>query len=111
MVKFMVMFRNPTDLDRFENGYNDFLALIERLPSIVRRQVIGVTGSPRGDAPYYRILEVYFDDHPAMRDALVSPAGQEAGAELGKFPLGSFETLFADVYEEAGGRTEGYAGA
>lgn len=105
MFKFMIVFRKPKDLGRFENTYNDLLALVERMPNIQRRQVVTVTGSPLGASPYYRILEVYFADRHAMSDSLLSPQGQEAGAELQKLPAGSFEMLFADVYEEEGGYT------
>lgn len=106
MVKLTILFRPPGQWDTFENRYNDFLALIERMPYIIRRQVNSVTGSPQGDAAYYRVLEIYFDSEQNLNQALASPAGQEAGAELFKFPQGSFDTFFADVYEETGGYTE-----
>lgn len=106
MVKLSVLFRVPIDADVFENRYNDLLALMERLPEIARRQVVNVIGSPTGTAPYHRLLELYFEDEASMRAALMSPAGQEAGGEIYRFPAGSFEVFFADVYEEAGGRTE-----
>lgn len=105
MIKFMVIFRKPAHLDAFEDAYNDFLALVERMPHIKRRQVINVIGSPIGESPYYRILEVYYQDRAALENSLNSPAGQEAGGELRRFPLGSFEMVFADVYEEEGGHT------
>lgn len=105
MFKFMIVFRKPEDVGQFENTYNDLLALVERMPLIQRRQVVTVTGSPLGASPYYRILEVYFADRRAMSESLLSPQGQEAGGELQKLPAGSFEMLFADVYEEAGGHT------
>jgi uncharacterized protein (TIGR02118 family) len=106
MVKFMILFRQPADLSAFESSYNDFLALVERMPDVARRQVISVLGSPQGESPYYRILEVYFAEEGQMRAALLSRAGQEAGGQLLTFPRGSFEAIFADVYEEAGGSTE-----
>lgn len=105
MYKFMLMFRQPHALDDFENAYNDLLALVERMPDIQRRQVISVFGSPTGQAPYYRILEVYYEDHDQMQASLLSSRGQEAGGELRRFPDGSFEMIFAEVYEEAGGHT------
>ncbi len=106
MVKFVILFRNPVDLAAFEDSYNAFLAFVEDMPSITRRQVATVLGSVTGESPYYRVLEIYFDDEAALRDALTSRLGQAAGAQLYTFPPGSFETLFAEVYEEAGGRTE-----
>jgi uncharacterized protein (TIGR02118 family) len=106
MVKFIILFRKPPLPDKFENTYNDFLALVERMPDVRRRQVVHVTGSPFGESPYYRFLEIYFDNESAMRAALLSPAGQEAGAELQKFPQKTFEVAYAEVFEETGGRTE-----
>lgn len=106
MVKFVVMFRRPKNLKKFEDNYNNFLALIERMPSITRRQVNSVLGSPLGASQYYRILEIYFESQEVLNESLMSAAGQEAGGELTKFGAGTFEVLFADVYEEAGGHTE-----
>lgn len=105
MVKFMILFQKPVDIESFEIRYNEFLALVERMPQIVRRQVINVLGSPTGESRLYRILEVYFEDNSLMETALRSFAGQEAGKHLNLFPRGSFEMVFADVYEESGGQT------
>ena len=105
MFKFMLIFHHPDSLQSFENSYNDLLALVERMPDIKRRQVINIVGSPMGTTPYYRILEVYFEDKKTMEAALMTPIGQEAGAQINTFPAGSFEMLFAEVYEEEGGRT------
>ncbi|MDZ4769123.1 MAG: EthD family reductase [Chloroflexota bacterium] len=104
MVKLIVQFYLPGDVDVFEFAYNDFLALVERMPSVRRRQVNSVLGSPVGETRLYRILEVYFDDYAQMEAALRSPAGQEAGGELRRLP-GGFEMIFTDVYEEVGGVT------
>ena len=105
MIKFMVMFRQPKNAERFENFYQDFLALVERIPNILRRQVVHVTGSPAGASEYYRILEIYFESLEIQTEALMSEAGQEAGRELYRLPKDSFELLYADVYEEEGGST------
>jgi len=101
----MILFQQPSNLETFENTYQDFLALIERMPNILRRQVVHITGSPQGTPTYYRILEIYFESLDKQQEALLSSVGQEAGKEIGKFPAGSIELLFADVYEEAGGST------
>lgn len=105
MYKFMMIFRHPQNPESFENLYQDLLALVERMPNIKRRQVIHVVGSPLGQSPYYRILEVYFADQATLEASMRSPAGQEAGAEINKFTVGTFEMIFAEVYEEDGGFT------
>lgn len=105
MIKFMILFRAPEEAERFENIYQDFLALVERMPNILRRQVVHVTGSPQGAPEIYRILELYFESTETQTEALMSTGGQEAGKELHRLPADSFQLLFADVYEEDGGST------
>ena len=106
MIKFLILFEPPEDAEAFESAYQDFLALVERMPNILRRQVAHVTGSPQGRPQLYRILELYFESTEAQTEALMSPVGQEAGNELlERFPKDSFQLLMADVYEEAGGST------
>ncbi|MDX2163479.1 MAG: EthD family reductase [bacterium] len=107
MVKFMIVFTTPPDPMAFGDRYADFLALIERMPNIQRRQVIDILGSPLGTTRYHRILEVYFQDYAAMQGAMMSAAGQEAGREISRFPAGTYDLLFAEVYEETGGSTPG----
>lgn len=104
MIKFVVMFRQMDDED-FDNAYHDFLALVERMPDIQRRQAVHVIGSPQGAPPYQRGLEIYFETEEILRAALMSKAGQEAGNELGRFAEGSFDVYFSEVYEEGGGQT------
>lgn len=105
MFKFVVMFKKPDKPEEFENIYNDFLGLVERMPNILRRQVLHITGSPQGEPLYYRGLELYFASQEDMKSALNSPAGQEAGNELARFGTGSFDVFFTAVYEEEGGST------
>jgi len=105
MIKFMILFGQPEDADSFENIYQDFLALVERMPNILRRQVAHVTGSPQGSPETYRILEIYFESTDKQTEALMSAVGQEAGSELARLPGGSAQLLFAEVYEEDGGST------
>lgn len=105
MIKFIILFEQPENDEEFENVYQDFLALVERMPNILRRQVVHVTGSPQGVPKFYRILEIYFESPQQQQEALMSPIGQEAGKEISKLPGGSFQLLLADVYEEDGGET------
>lgn len=105
MIKFMILFQQPQDNDQFETVFQDFLALLERMPNILRRQVVHVTSSPQGKPRYHRILELYFESPDMQEEAMLSARGQEAGKELSRLPAGSFDLLFAEVYEEAGGQT------
>lgn len=105
MVKLTVIFNKPVDPDEFEFVYTAFLALVERMPNIMRRQVNSVLGSPLGAIAFYRVLEVYYDSYERLDESLRSPAGQEAGGELRRLERGSVQMYFAEVFEEAGGST------
>ncbi len=107
MSKFMILFGKPQEPGEFEDVYNDFFSLVEKMPNISRRQVIDILGSPVGETQLFRVLELYFDDRAKMETALTSSAGQKAGQELARLPAGSFEMVFAEVYEEEGGSTPG----
>jgi uncharacterized protein (TIGR02118 family) len=100
MVKFVVCFKHPKENTKFENSYQDFLALVERMPNIQRRQVVHVLGAPQGKADYFRVLELYFADINTLQQTLLTPQGQEAGGELAKFDAGTVEIYYGDVYEE-----------
>ena len=105
MIKFMILFQQPDNADKFENVYQDFLALVERMPNIARRQVVHVTGSPQGSPSIYRVLEIYFESTNEQTEALMSDIGQEAGRELMRLPADAYQLLMCDVYEEAGSST------
>ena len=105
MSKFMILFGKPQQPSDFEEVYNDFFSLVEKMPHISRRQVTDILGSPVGETQLFRVLEIYFDDRGKMETALTSRPGQQAGKELGRLPAGSFEMVFAEVYEEEGGTT------
>lgn len=99
MVKFVIAFKHPTQPEAFENAFQDFLALAERMPNIQRRQVLHVVGAPQGKADYYRLLELYFADQPTLEQSLISPQGQEAGRELARFEANTLEVFYGHVYE------------
>ena len=105
MCKFLILFGKPQQPGEFEDVYNDFFALVEKIPNISRRQVVDILGSPVGETQLFRVLELYFDDRGKMEAGLNSVAGQKAGRELGRLPAGSFEMVFTEVYEEDGGST------
>jgi len=100
MVKLTILFHQPPDLTTFEARYNQNLALLEQLPGIRRRQACFVIGSPAGPSPYYRMLELYFDNRDALDTALLSPEGRHAGADLMAYVGHAADLVFAEVFED-----------
>ncbi|HEC24109.1 MAG TPA: EthD family reductase [Chloroflexi bacterium] len=101
MVKLIVLLRTGARPPQYEEGYNHFLMLLEKLPGIRKKAVNSVYSGPGGLMPYRTVIEVYFDDRAALEAALTSEAGVEAGNALFNFAGPDAITLFADVMEEA----------
>jgi uncharacterized protein (TIGR02118 family) len=100
MVKLIILFKRPADEAVFEARYNQNLALMEKLPGIRRRQACVVLGSPAGKSPYFRVLELCFDDFAALDKALISEEGRAAGIDLMHFAGHDAELIFAEAAEE-----------
>lgn len=100
MVKLVALYRRPEDADAFERHYWEVhLPLASKMPGLRRVEVSRVTGSPGGEAPYYLMAEMYFDDRAALDAALSSPEGRAAGKDLMSF-AGKLVTLYtAEVVE------------
>jgi uncharacterized protein (TIGR02118 family) len=105
MVKLSILFRQPESHDEFETFYNANLALMERIPGVTRRQVNMVFGAPGGPSPYYRVLELYFEDYEALDSAMRTPEGEAAGRHLMMHAAELADMFFSEVYEEEGGST------
>ncbi len=105
VVKLSILYRQPESEAEFETFYNANLALMERIPGVIRRQVNMVIGAPGGPSPYYRVLELYFADYDALDRAMRSPEGEAAGRHLISHAAGLAELFFSEVYEEEGGST------
>lgn len=105
MVKMTLLYRQPASIDAFEAFYTSNLALLEKLPHVLRRQVNLVTGAPGGESEYYKAIELYFEDFERLEESLASSQGQEAGRHIMAHAAQLVTIFFAEVYEEAGGST------
>ncbi len=105
MIKLTILYREPADLEAFEAFYTANLALMERIPGVIRRQVNHIYGAPDGRPVYYRALELYFPDRDALDSGMRSEQGVQAGRHLMTHAAQLAEVFFSEVYEEAGGST------
>lgn len=98
MVKLVALYRTPPDPAAFDRHYAEsHLPLIRQMPGLRRVEVWRITGAVGGEAPYYLIAEMYFDDPDALRAALRSPEGRAAGADLQAFAAGLVTMLYAQA--------------
>jgi uncharacterized protein (TIGR02118 family) len=100
MVKLIVLFRAGTHSPGYEEQYNEFLISLDNLPGMRRKSVSNVYAAP-GGLPHYRdVVEIYFDNRPALEAALSSPAGIDSGNRLIRFAGPDAISMFAEVMEE-----------
>ncbi len=98
MVKLVALYRKPADPAAFDRHYSQtHMPLVQRMPGLRRVEVGKITGAVGGEAPYYLIAEMYFDDQEALRTALRSPEGRAAGEDLQQFASGLVTMVFAQV--------------
>jgi len=100
MVKLVILYHQPADLQTFENRYNSNLALLEQMQGIRKRQAGVILGTPTGQTPIYRTLELYFDDFEALDKAMLSEEGRAAGHDLMQFAGRETQLLFVEVFED-----------
>lgn len=102
MHKLMLLFRRPPDIAAFETSWSEeFVARAERMPGLRRVAVTRIQGAAEGTTDLHMVHEFFFDDREALRAAMASPEGQEAGRALMSFASGGVEILFAEHLEEA----------
>ena len=99
MVKLVVAYRHPTDVDEFERRYRDeHVAMARRIPNLSRIEFGKVAGMMDGSkAPYHRIAELYFDSQEAMGQGASTADGQAAIKHAAEIASGGFDAMVVQV--------------
>jgi uncharacterized protein (TIGR02118 family) len=101
MHKLMLLFRPPSDIERFEQEWSQsFVPAAERMPGIRRVTVSRAMESLGGPLDLYLVHEFFFENLFAARKAMASPAGEAAGRALMGFASGAVTLCFAEHLEE-----------
>jgi uncharacterized protein (TIGR02118 family) len=99
--KLMVLFQSSEDSLALETQWSDeFVARAERMPGLRRVSVSRTMGGPGGAIDLRLLHELFFDDLAALKAALASPEGQEAGKALMGFAGEHVSVYFAQHFEE-----------
>ncbi|NOY98228.1 MAG: EthD family reductase [Chloroflexi bacterium] len=101
MHKLVILFDQPIDWQSFEQGWQKFMALAEKMPGLRKETVSEVGRLVFGSESqrYLKIHELYFDSREALEAALQSEAGQAAGKWLHEFSHRRFALLTAEHKE------------
>ena len=86
MVKLVALYAQPADKEAFDRHSADVhTPLVRQYPGLRRLEVARVTGTPRGESPYYLITEMYWDNAEAMHASFSSPEGRAVARDARAF--------------------------
>ncbi len=100
MVKLIALYQKPADVDAFERHYAQVhIPLVEKIPGIRKTEWTRFLASPRGEAPYYMMYEMYFDNMESYKAAMKSEENKAAGQDLMSFAKDIVTLMVAETYE------------
>lgn len=98
MVKLIALYKKPGDVVAFEKHYREIhTPLAKKMPGLKKLEISHVTGSPGGEAKFYQVAEMYFDNKDAMMTALGSAEGRAAAKDVMGFAGDLIHMMFAEV--------------
>jgi uncharacterized protein (TIGR02118 family) len=101
MVKLVALYKKPANVDAFEQHYAHIhIPLVEKIPGIRKTEWTRFLASPQGEAPYYMMYEMYFDDMEAYKVAMRSEENRIAGQDLLSFAGDGVTLMVAETYED-----------
>lgn len=100
MFKLVILIDPQIDMLEFEQSWPEFLRQAGKMPGLRRETASPVYARVHGNSQVAMIHELYFDSPDDLREALGSPAGQQAGSILQTITGGKFTLLFTDHLEE-----------
>lgn len=85
MVRLLVLYNQPNDVEAFEKQFNEVLIPLTKKMAGLRRYTVSrnIAPSLRGEA-YYMVAELDWDDMAAMQQAFQSPEGKAAAVEAAR---------------------------
>jgi uncharacterized protein (TIGR02118 family) len=98
--KITVIYDNPTDVDAFETGYSDQVALARALPGLQKLETSKVWPKEDGtETPAYRMVDMYFADYDAASAAVATPEAAALFPSIFGIASGGVRIAFSDVEE------------
>jgi len=109
VAKLLALYNVPeADRDLFDQQYfNTHVPLIKKVPGLRGMEICKKPKNMMGgQSPYYMIATLTFDDIPALKAAMTSPEGQEAGNNIMSF-ASNYITMLSTEVEVTEGVTVG----
>jgi len=97
--KMVVLYRQPEDVEAFEEAYARHIPLVEKVPGLVKATVTRFSRSLEGEN-FYLMAELFFPDKETFKSALRSPEMAAVGQDAHSFAAGLMTILLGS---ESGG--------
>lgn len=87
MVKLIAFYKQPKDKEAFdEHYYNVHVPITEKIPGLQKMKITKGNGSPMGgEAKYFLICEMYYENMEALNAGLRSAEGKASGKDVMSF--------------------------
>lgn len=100
MYRMLVLYSQPTDPEQFRDHYpNVHIPLVRMLPGVLGVRYSLEVRAFGGEAPYFCVAEVDFEDRNSMNTALRSEEGRTMAADVKNFDTGGSVVLHFPVNE------------
>lgn len=98
MAKLVALYKKPADAAAFDSYYFGTHVPIAKKISGLRRYEVsaGPVATPEGDSPFHLAAIMSFDSMTDLGQALTSPAGRAAAADLSNFAQAGVDLLVFD---------------
>ena len=100
MHKLIILIPSLANENEFEERWPEFIQRSGAIPGLRRETTSRITFKMFGSFPLTLIHELYFDNADAVREALNSAAGSEAGKTLQRITKGNVTLLIAEHMED-----------
>ena len=98
MIKMVALFKSPDAVEEFDRHYDEVHSpLMQKVPGLVRMEVTRNLQAFRGEAPYYLMAEMYFEDKESFDAAMASEENRAAGKDLMSFARELVTLLYGEV--------------
>jgi uncharacterized protein (TIGR02118 family) len=83
MVRLLVLYNKPSDIEKFEQHYREVhIPLVKKLPGL-RRYTLSRHMTPvRGAEPFYLVAEMDWDEMDLLQQAFASPQGKATARDV-----------------------------
>ena len=101
MAKLVAIYKKPADMAAFDAHYfSTHVPLAKKIAGLRRYEVsVGPVATPQGDSPFHLVAILGFDSMNALQQALASPAGKAAAADLANFAQAGVDLIVFDSKE------------